>query len=173
VRFCVHDRRPRGVAAAVPLRITPAFNEGPNLQVFHERLGTALAGADIDWEWVVVDDHSRDATFAAACALVRADKRVRAFRLARNVGPHAAGPVQLLWMTCRITELLLACRRPFCAIAAPRSGQSARKQEKQSHAGRSRDGASDNDHLFLLPPKISRTCSPSRQQISGLASARP
>ena len=51
MRFCVHDRRPRGVAAAVPFRITPAFNEGPNLQVFHEGLGIAPAGADIDWEW--------------------------------------------------------------------------------------------------------------------------
>jgi dolichol-phosphate mannosyltransferase len=43
-----------------------------------------------DWEWVVVDDHSRDGTFAVVERLAAGDARVRGFRLARNSGSHVA-----------------------------------------------------------------------------------
>jgi glycosyltransferase involved in cell wall biosynthesis len=43
-----------------------------------------------DWEWIVVDDHSRDETFAVIEALALRDARVRGFRLSRNSGSHVA-----------------------------------------------------------------------------------
>jgi dolichol-phosphate mannosyltransferase len=70
--------------------VTPAFNEEENLPLLYERLGAVLGALDLDWEWVVVDDHSSDRTFEVLCELARKDARVRAVRLARNSGSHTA-----------------------------------------------------------------------------------
>lgn len=70
--------------------ITPAFNEESNLPVMFERLKAAFANANIAFEWIIVDDHSRDATFATCKALAASDCRVRAVRLSRNAGSHNA-----------------------------------------------------------------------------------
>lgn len=68
--------------------VTPAFNEEANLPVLYRRIESALRG--IEWEWIVVDDHSADGTFAVVSALARSDTRVRAIRLSRNCGSHSA-----------------------------------------------------------------------------------
>ncbi len=70
--------------------ITPAFNEETNLPVLYDRLRVVLDGATLAWEWVIVDDHSTDATFRVVRALSAADPRVRGVRLARNSGSHVA-----------------------------------------------------------------------------------
>ncbi|MDR7465404.1 MAG: glycosyltransferase family 2 protein [Armatimonadota bacterium] len=70
--------------------VTPAYNEAQNLPVLHGRLGQVMAGVPVDWEWVVVDDHSADGTFAVAAGIAERDPRVRAIRLARNFGAHTA-----------------------------------------------------------------------------------
>ena len=70
--------------------VTPAFNEARNLPILHERLFAALEAVGVDWEWIVVDDHSRDDTFAAIELLASRDPRVRGLRLARNSGSHVA-----------------------------------------------------------------------------------
>ena len=71
--------------------ITPAFNEAANLEAMRTRLGAALAGTvGDDWEWLIVDDHSADATFDVIARLSRADPRVRGLRLSRNSGSHTA-----------------------------------------------------------------------------------
>ena len=70
--------------------VTPAFNETENLKLLHERLASVLGPLDVDWEWIVVDDHSRDNTFAVISELAAADPRVRGLRLARNSGSHVA-----------------------------------------------------------------------------------
>jgi len=44
----------------------------------------------VDWEWIVVDDHSRDDTFAVLQRLAALDPRIRGIRLARNSGSHIA-----------------------------------------------------------------------------------
>lgn len=70
--------------------ITPAFNEAENLDAMYARLSAAASRAGLDWEWVIVDDHSRDATFDVTRALAARDPRVRGLRLARNSGSHTA-----------------------------------------------------------------------------------
>ncbi len=79
-------------AAGRPLLcvVTPAFNEAKNLPLLYDRLREVLAASDVDWEWVVVDDHSSDGTYGAVQDIARRDPRVRAVRLARNFGSHTA-----------------------------------------------------------------------------------
>lgn len=80
-------------SAGSPFRlsiVSPAYNEAGNLRPLHRRLGEALEAAGIDWEWIVVDDHSTDATFAVIEELTRLDRRVSGLRLARNGGSHLA-----------------------------------------------------------------------------------
>lgn len=70
--------------------VTPAFNEAANLPVLYERLVTVMAGLGRTWEWIVVDDHSRDNTFAVIRGISAGDARVHGIRLARNSGSHLA-----------------------------------------------------------------------------------
>jgi polyisoprenyl-phosphate glycosyltransferase len=70
--------------------LTPAFNEEENLDALYARLSQAMAALGVEWEWVLIDDHSRDDTFAIIQRLALADPRVRGIRLARNSGSHVA-----------------------------------------------------------------------------------
>lgn len=70
--------------------VTPAYREARNLPVMYERLKAVCDDLRIDWEWVVVDDHSPDDTFGVIHDLSIRDERVRGMRLARNFGSHAA-----------------------------------------------------------------------------------
>jgi polyisoprenyl-phosphate glycosyltransferase len=70
--------------------VTPAFNEAGNLQRLHARIVDTMGTLGVDWEWIVVDDHSRDDTFAVIQRLSSTDPRVRGVRLARNSGSHVA-----------------------------------------------------------------------------------
>lgn len=70
--------------------VTPAYNEADNLPSLFERLSQVLGSLEVDWEWIIVDDHSSDGTFAAVRSLVSEDPRVRGFRFARNHGAHTA-----------------------------------------------------------------------------------
>jgi len=75
--------------------VTPAFNESENLPALYQR------------EWVIVDDHSRDDTFAIVRGLVAADPRVRGVRLAHNSGSHVA-IMCALHQVCGDAAVLLA-----------------------------------------------------------------
>jgi dolichol-phosphate mannosyltransferase len=70
--------------------LTPAFNEQDNLETLHERLSKTMSELGVEWEWLIVDDHSRDETFAVLQRLALANPRVRGIRLARNSGSHIA-----------------------------------------------------------------------------------
>ena len=94
--------------------ITPAFNEAANLAAVHQRLAAALRG--LEWEWIVVDDHSVDATFAVAADLARQDPRISGFRW-----PATADPMRRLsadWITRAATRRL--SWRPICKILPKR-----------------------------------------------------
>jgi polyisoprenyl-phosphate glycosyltransferase len=70
--------------------VMPAFNEAESLETAYDRLSAALAAVGVDWEWIVVDDHSTDTTFQVLERMALRDGRVRALRLARNSGSHVA-----------------------------------------------------------------------------------
>jgi dolichol-phosphate mannosyltransferase len=70
--------------------VTPAYNESANLPLLYQRLQQVLASLSIEWEWIVVDDHSRDQTFEKIAQIAAQDSRVRGVRFARNFGSHIA-----------------------------------------------------------------------------------
>jgi polyisoprenyl-phosphate glycosyltransferase len=70
--------------------VTPAYNEAANLPLLYQALAAVLDSRGIAWEWVVVDDHSSDGTFAAASEIAAARPGVRVVRFARNFGSHTA-----------------------------------------------------------------------------------
>ena len=70
--------------------VTPAFNEETNLPLFHGQLKAALDPIGVEWEWIVVDDHSPDGTWTTLRELAAREPRLKAVRLARNSGSHAA-----------------------------------------------------------------------------------
>jgi glycosyltransferase involved in cell wall biosynthesis len=70
--------------------VTPAYNEADSLLPLYAGLKRVMDDAGLDWEWVVVDDHSRDETFAVLKDLARSEDRLRAYRFARNSGSHSA-----------------------------------------------------------------------------------
>ena len=70
--------------------ITPAFNEAGNLPALHARIADTMSRLGVEWEWLVIDDHSTDETFGVLQRLAAADPRVRGFRFARNAGSHVA-----------------------------------------------------------------------------------
>jgi glycosyltransferase involved in cell wall biosynthesis len=70
--------------------VTPAYNEADNLPLLYKRLSQVLDSLDLDWEWVVVDDHSADRTFAVIMDIAGHDPRVHGIRFARNFGSYMA-----------------------------------------------------------------------------------
>lgn len=70
--------------------VTPAYNEAASLPLLYERLREVVTAAGLEWEWIVVDDHSSDATFAVVSEIMRRDPHVRGFRFSRNWGSHTA-----------------------------------------------------------------------------------
>jgi polyisoprenyl-phosphate glycosyltransferase len=86
--------------------VVPCFNEEQVIQATYERLTAVLAAcADIDFEFLFVDDGSRDRTLEILRALQETDIRVRVIALSRNFGhqiavtaglEHAAGDATVL-----------------------------------------------------------------------------
>ena len=70
--------------------VTPAYNETRNLPLLYEHISAVLTPLDVDWEWIVVDDHSTDNTFGAITNIAARDSHVRAVRFSRNFGSHKA-----------------------------------------------------------------------------------
>ena len=70
--------------------VTPAFNEAANLEALYDRVAGTMTTLGEAWEWIVVDDHSADGTFACIRDLAARDPRVRGLRLASNSGSHMA-----------------------------------------------------------------------------------
>jgi len=71
--------------------VLPVHNEADGLQAFHDALVTAtLKRPDLDFEFVYVDDGSRDASLDLLLQLRAADERVTVISLARNFGHQIA-----------------------------------------------------------------------------------
>jgi polyisoprenyl-phosphate glycosyltransferase len=70
--------------------ISPCLNERSSLRPLYNEIVLALDASAIDWEWILVDDHSSDGSFEEITELSRIDSRIRGIRLARNTGSHVA-----------------------------------------------------------------------------------
>jgi glycosyltransferase involved in cell wall biosynthesis len=68
--------------------VTPMHNEEGNARAMYERTAAAMEG--LEWELVVVDDGSKDATLAILEEIAAADQRVKLVKLSRNFGHQAA-----------------------------------------------------------------------------------
>jgi glycosyltransferase involved in cell wall biosynthesis len=68
--------------------VTPMHDEQDNARALYERIVTALDG--LEWELVVTDDGSRDATGEILEEIASADPRVKVVSLSRNFGHQAA-----------------------------------------------------------------------------------
>jgi undecaprenyl-phosphate 4-deoxy-4-formamido-L-arabinose transferase len=76
---------PRGLSVVVP-----AYNSGEILPHLVRRLAPVLRGSGLDHELILVDDGSRDDTWAVIRQLAAANPWVRGIRMMRNYGQHNA-----------------------------------------------------------------------------------
>lgn len=81
---------PAGVKPLSISIVLPAFNEAENIATSVQRARDVLSQRDADFEVIVVDDGSSDATRAIVDAMAREDKRVRCLHHPRNRGYGAA-----------------------------------------------------------------------------------
>jgi glycosyltransferase involved in cell wall biosynthesis len=70
--------------------VLPLYDEAAHVAEIYRRTVETLDAAGLEFELICVDDGSRDGTFAELEKLHAADGRVRAVRLKRNFGQHAA-----------------------------------------------------------------------------------
>ncbi len=70
--------------------VIPVYNEGQRLRELYTRTAATLDEEARTFELIFVDDGSTDGTFAELEQLHGEDSRVRAVRLKRNFGQHAA-----------------------------------------------------------------------------------
>jgi len=66
------------------------FNEGRVLPLLFQRLRESLGRWDLSWEVILVDDGSRDDTFAQAAAMHQSDPRFKVLAFSRNFGHQTA-----------------------------------------------------------------------------------
>lgn len=99
--------------------ITPAFNEAGNLRDLHVRIAKAVDSLGLTFEWIVVDDGSRDATYDTLRQLAVEDPSVRGMRLSRNFGSHAAIACGLHAASGRAAVLLAADLQDPPELLAP------------------------------------------------------
>ncbi len=70
--------------------VVPVYNEVESVPKPYRQLADMAATTSLVWEFVLVDDGSRDGTWEALMALHQRDSRVRAIRFKRNFGQTAA-----------------------------------------------------------------------------------
>jgi undecaprenyl-phosphate 4-deoxy-4-formamido-L-arabinose transferase len=83
---------PHPAAAALPAvtLVVPVYNEEGTLEEVCGRAVSVLEGLGKPFEVIVVDDGSRDGTWAIVERLAAADARIRAVRFKKNFGQHPA-----------------------------------------------------------------------------------
>jgi dolichol-phosphate mannosyltransferase len=81
------DSRPLPILSVV----IPAYNESQNIPLLYQHLAEVMPGMVAEqWELIIVDDGSRDATWRAIHNLAQKDGRIKGVRLSRNFGHQYA-----------------------------------------------------------------------------------
>src|SRR5581483_8146232 len=70
--------------------VVPVYGCVGCLDDLHRRLTTTLDSLGQEYELLFVEDRGEDGSWEKLCELSRSDRRVKAFRLSRNFGQHAA-----------------------------------------------------------------------------------
>jgi glycosyltransferase involved in cell wall biosynthesis len=70
--------------------IVPTYNEEDSVRPLYDAVVAAVEPLGLPFELILVDDGSRDETFARAAALAAHDRRVRVIKFRRNYGQTAA-----------------------------------------------------------------------------------
>ncbi len=70
--------------------VIPIHNEFANVPHLHEALSMATHDLPYDFEFILVDDGSRDDSVAAIRRIIKSDKRIRLIELSRNFGKEPA-----------------------------------------------------------------------------------
>ncbi len=70
--------------------VMPAFNEGRHIHASVETVKNILIENGINYEFVLIDDGSKDDTWKQLSELSAEDKRIRSVRFSRNFGKEAA-----------------------------------------------------------------------------------
>ncbi len=83
-------QRPLSLAAPQLSIVVPVFNESGNIDVLVAALTKELDALDLSSEIILVDDGSRDGTWAEVTAAAAAHARVRGLSLSRNFGHQNA-----------------------------------------------------------------------------------
>lgn len=85
----LEDEPGQGVRVAVSI-VIPAYNERPVLRELLDELAGVMAGTEVPWEVIVVDDGSTDGTYGELAELKRLHPNLVAVRLRRNFGKARA-----------------------------------------------------------------------------------
>ncbi|MCR6631610.1 MAG: glycosyltransferase [Magnetospirillum sp.] len=117
-----HSRSQSQQVGPVLSLVVPMFNESGNVDGLFARLTEVLAGLDVSYEIVCVDDGSRDDTVARLVDHHRRDPRIKVVELSRNFGKEPGAQ-----------RRPAACRRPGGGDDRRRPAASARAD--QGHAG--------------------------------------
>jgi dolichol-phosphate mannosyltransferase len=147
--------------------ITPAFNEAPNLPALYTRLIETMRGLDGSWEWIVVDDHSRDDTFEVIERLAVTDPRVHGIRLSRNSGSHAAIGCALHQVTGDAAVMMAADLQDPPETMIPmlerwRRGAQVVWAVRRAQPGRARDAAFSSLYYWIMRHPVGMKQMPSR-----------
>src|SRR6266700_5970505 len=86
--------------------VVPAFNEAEGIAALYERVSASAAAWPEDYELIVVDDGSADATLSVCKSLASADGRVKVLSLSRNFGHQAALSAGLIYARGDIVAII-------------------------------------------------------------------
>ncbi len=85
--------------------VIPVYNESPNVRRLYEELTDVLGQYGRTYELVIVDDGSRDDTFAQLASFQARDPRLRVIRFRRNFGQTAAFAAGIAYARGRLVVL--------------------------------------------------------------------
>lgn len=70
--------------------VLPSFNEEKNIHIVYDELLKSIKGLKLDYEFIFVNDGSKDRTWVEIKKLSEKDSKVRGINFSRNFGHHAA-----------------------------------------------------------------------------------